>query len=146
MSSPSSPTGSPAPRVMALSEEEAAWLSTRLQAAADSGLLSAAETLAADFDARRDEYFARPAHARGDARPLSDLYAVAFGEMLAREYDLQWCVVERGADAEIALHSAAAGLLLYPLGTVRRRWADPAVRPFLDLIEQTRHSLREQVN
>ena len=31
--------------------------------------------------------------------------------------------------------------MLYPLATVRRRWEDPAMRPMMDLIAQTRDSL-----
>lgn len=129
------------PKVMALSEDEAQWLTTRLFTAQDSGLLSSAQALAESFDASRDDWRALPAHERGDASMLLTIYSVAFGERICREFDLQWCVVERGADAEIALYDEDQELLLYPLATVRRRWEDPAMRPMMDLIEQTRDSL-----
>lgn len=134
----SSPDG---PKVMALSEDEAQWLAVRLQAAGESGLLASGEALAEAFDASRDGYFAAPAHERGDASLLVGLYAVAFGELISLEFDLQWCIVERGDAAGIALYGERSGLLLYPLATVQRRWEDPAVRSLLDLIEQTRDSL-----
>ena len=126
---------------MALSEDEAQWLTTRLFTAQDSGLLSSAQALAESFDASRDDWRALPAHERGDSSMLLTIYSVAFGERICREFDLQWCVVERGADAEIALYDEDQELLLYPLATVRRRWEDPAMRPMMDLIEQTRDSL-----
>lgn len=129
------------PKVMALSEDEAQWLTTRLFTAQDSGLLSSAQALAESFDASRDDWRALPAHERGDSSMLLTIYSVAFGERICREFDLQWCVVERGADAEIALYDEDQELLLYPLATVRRRWEDPAMRPMMDLIEQTRDSL-----
>lgn len=129
------------PKVMALSEDEAQWLTTRLFTAQDSGLLSSAQALAESFDVSRDDWRALPAHERGDASMLLTIYSVAFGERICREFDLQWCVVERGADAEIALYDEDQELLLYPLATVRRRWEDPAMRPMMDLIEQTRDSL-----
>lgn len=130
-----------APKVMALSAEEAEWVSMRLQAAGESGLLVSPEALADAFDASRDDYFAVPAHERGDASMLVSIYSVAFGELISLEFDLQWCVVERGDSAEIALYGDTRGLVLYPLATVRRRWQDPARRPMLDLIEQTRSSV-----
>ncbi|WP_394284247.1 DUF3806 domain-containing protein [Corynebacterium sp.] len=129
------------PKVMALSEDEAQWLTTRLFTAQDSGLLSSAQALAESFDASRDDWRALPDHERGDSSMLLTIYSVAFGERICREFDLQWCVVERGADAEIALYDEDQELLLYPLATVRRRWEDPAMRPMMDLIEQTRDSL-----
>lgn len=129
------------PKVMALSEDEAQWLTTRLFTAQDSGLLSSGQALAESFDASRDDWRALPAHERGDSSMLLTIYSVAFGERICREFDLQWCVVERGADAEIALYDEDQELLLYPLATVRRRWEDPAMRPMMDLIEQTRDSL-----
>ena len=128
-------------KVMALSEDEAQWLTTRLFTAQDSGLLSSAQALAESFDASRDDWRALPDHERGDSSMLLTIYSVAFGERICREFDLQWCVVERGADAEIALYDEDQELLLYPLATVRRRWEDPAMRPMMDLIEQTRDSL-----
>lgn len=129
------------PKVMALSEDEAQWLATRLFTAQESGLLSSTQALAESFDASRDDWHALPAHERGDASMLVNIYSVAFGEQICREFDLQWCVVERGADAEIGLYGEAQELMLYPLATVRRRWEDPAMRPMMDLVEQTRASL-----
>jgi hypothetical protein len=129
------------PTVMALSEDEAQWLTARLFTADESGLLASADALAESFDASRDDWHALPAHERGDAAMLVNIYSVAFGEQISREFDLQWCVVERGDDAEIGLYGEAAELMFYPLATVKRRWEDPAMRPMLDLIEQTRASL-----
>ena len=91
------------PKVMALSEDEAQWLATRLFTAQESGLLSSTQALAESFDASRDDWHALPAHERGDASMLVNIHSVAFGEQICREFDLQWCVVERGDDAEIGL-------------------------------------------
>lgn len=131
-----------APRMMALSDEEQQWLEARLTLADEAGLLGSVEALAESFDTSRDDYLAQPEHARDDAAKLVNTYSVAFGQHLSEEFDLQWCIVERDEVAEMGLYGEVGNIVLYPMKTVERRWDDPALRPFIDLVEQTRISVR----
>lgn len=129
------------PQIMQLSEEEQTWLVERRAAALEAGLLPEPEDLAEAFDDSRDQYLDTPANERGDATHLVSIYAVAFGEHLAREFDLQWCIIERDGADNLGLYSEQKDLVLMPMATVAKRWNDAARRPMLDLIEQTRESL-----
>lgn len=133
----------PTPQIMQLSEEEQAWLLERRTAALESGLLISDEQLAESFDNSRDQYLEAPADVRGDATHLVNIYAVAFGEYLSKEFDLQWCIIENEGSADLGLYSPNKEMVLMPIATVTKRWNDAARRPMIDLIQQTRASLAQ---
>lgn len=131
-----------APRILTLGAEDRAWLRARVAAAVHAGLLTDAEALITDFDARREEWAARHQHERGDPHALTDIYAVAFGQHLAWEFSLEWCIIEHPAGESLGLYGEEAEIVLLPLETLTRRWHDPAQRSLGDLFAQTRQNLR----
>lgn len=129
------------PKIMQLNDEELGWLNQRLEAALESGLMMSADDLADSFDESRERYLQLPEHERGDATHLVNVYAVAFGEYLSKEFDMQWCIIERDGHGTLGLYSEAKDVVLFPIATVAKRWDDDARRPMIDLIQQTRASL-----
>ncbi len=137
------------PKIAPLSDDEQAWLTERLTAARQAGLLADPQALADSFDTSRDDFHTKSAHERGDASVLVNIYSVAFGEHFSRAYGLQWCIVSAsfagsasstGQD-EIGLLHPESGMVLLPLATVAARWQDPGMRPMADLIAQTQQAL-----
>lgn len=128
------------PRILALTDEEQEWLTSRLQAAEESGLLSDVP-LVESFDASRDEWHALPAAERGSPGMIVNIYGAAFGQLMSQEFDLQWCAVERDGAGQLGLYGATGSIVFFPLETVAQRWEDPAHRSLADLFSQVRESL-----
>lgn len=130
------------PRILALTDDEQAWLRERLTAAEEAGILDEPEALVDSFDTSRDEWRALAVEQRGSAAMLINIYGVAFGQLLSEEFGLEWCAVEREGTDDLGLYGATGHIVFFPLQTVAQRWEDPAQRSLFDLLGQARESLQ----
>lgn len=125
------------PELVELSPVEEEWLGGLLEAAEAKGLLAGIGALDGAFEAEREDWAAQPAHRRPEPGQLIRLYAVAFGQLLAMEHELDWVGLRKSTTVEIVLWGGPGENTLLPLSMVEKRWHDPAVRSLQDLYRQT---------
>lgn len=75
------------------------------------------------YDDYVDEVLLTPAADRVDPTPKLTMIAMALGEYLQRNSDLQWRVVEDGQGADLALSSPDDLGVLYPIDPVAEAWS-----------------------
>ncbi|QGU08577.1 hypothetical protein COCCU_13390 [Corynebacterium occultum] len=125
------------PQLVELSSVEEEWLGGLLATAESRGLLKGIDTLGEAFEAEREDWAAQPAHRRPEPGRIIRLYAVAFGQLLAMEHDLDWVGLKKSTAVEIVLWGGPGENTLLPISMVEKRWHDPAVRSLEDLYRQT---------
>lgn len=81
------------------------------------------ESIGRTYDDYVDEVLLIPADDRPDPTPRLTMIAMAMGEYLHRNSDLQWRVVEDGQGTDLALSSADDLGVLYPIDPVAQAWS-----------------------
>ncbi|MGD7002184.1 DUF3806 domain-containing protein [Corynebacterium halotolerans] len=129
------------PQVVALSSAEDAWLENLMATAEAKGYLDSIDTLSDAFEEAREEWSSQPQHSRPEPGKIIHLYAVAFGQQLAMDHDLDWAGLRKSDTIEIVLWDPEGEVTLLPISMVEKRWHDPAVRSLRDLYDQSVASL-----
>lgn len=131
------PTTPEPPQIVELSSAEDEWLGNLLATADAKGYLANINALSEAFEAEREDWSAQSQHSRPEPGKIIHPYAVAFGQLLAMEHDLDWVGLRKNTTIEIVLWDPAAETTLLPISMVEKRWHDPGVRSLQDLYEQT---------
>lgn len=130
------------PQVVELTSAEDEWLGTLMGTAEAKGYLDDMGKLSQAFEEERDEWSAQPQHTRPEPGKIINLYAVAFGQQLSMDHDLDWAGLRKSDTVEIVLWDPRGKVTLMPISMVEKRWHDPDMRSLQDLYDQSVESLR----
>lgn len=129
------------PQVVELTSAEDEWLGNHLATAETRGYLDSIDTLSDAFETAREEWSAQPRHSRPEPGKIIHTYAVAFGQHLAMDQDMDWAGLKKLDTIEIVLWAAESEVTLLPISMVEKRWHDSDMRSLRDLYDQSVASL-----
>lgn len=129
------------PQVVELTSAEDEWLGNHLATGETKGYLDSIDRLSEAFEQAREEWSAQPRHSRPEPGKLIHPYAVAFGQLLAMDHDMDWAGLKKLDTIEIVLWSAETEVTLLPISMVEKRWHDADMRSLRDLYDQSVASL-----
>ena len=114
-------------QISELDDGQRDWLDQLLATAAEQGIDTDVDRLAAFFEEYRSEWFAMPEAERPDPNPLITVCGAAMGRLLADELRLRWVVLHDDLGTDLALvdiDPQPMQATFFPLELVGRRWTD----------------------